>query len=506
MGSRRIKIPAFVGLSIFLSGCAGLNEVSVLGRPAGYWSNTAPIEAADAPEQAANESITVRRERAGVESVVQQPPTATQSAGAASEPVRDPLDAPPPPDLNTSSASSNTSELMLVPPPSGSSSPTAGPSQRVSLGDINDSNRQPATSPPLSITQMPSQTSESVGQDRQETQLAPTRSDSQVGSMGANRAAPASEAPSTQDATVETVVLDSTSVQQNSGAREFVPARVTASPRQPAPPAPGEIPLTAGDKNTVSRFEILKNVLDEGLMTPSEYNSRRDSNIGAFLIYTHEGPAVGLERPVPPRDAVLNRLRALRRSFEMGAISGRQHALERQMILDAILPAVPSVRKLQPRRPSDVIQLAASAGRLESLREDGLITDTEYQNEINSLRNVMINGRNSENAQVSVPEEPVTASQTQGPVSAPGLGIHLASYRSEAAANTGWEEVRRKYGAVLGDLRPIIRRVNLGTDRGIYYRLIAAPFSNNTEAQTACSSLKTQNQYCEPINLGASTS
>ncbi len=315
------------------------------------------------------------------------------------------------------------------------------------------------------------------------------------------------DSPPTPDAD-ETVIISSESPVPQMTAREFIPATAMPPVSQEAVPALGQIPLTAAEKNVIRRFETLRRLQAEDLITQQEFSRRRSANIGALLPYTHDPAAVGLGRSVPGTDAIVARLAALKRAFEMRAITAQQHALERTMILNALLPEVPSQRDDPKPPPEDVLAGAAMVGQLEDLRQSGLITASELKAEQEAIEAVLrtgtfpTRGNVTASAPSAAPSQPSKApasaamqkeavsSQITGPV------LHIASFRSEASALRGWEEVLAANSDTLGAFQPIVRRVDLGPDQGIFYRLMAGTFASVADAEATCIKLKQNNQFC----------
>jgi len=91
----------------------------------------------------------------------------------------------------------------------------------------------------------------------------------------------------------------------------------------------------------------------------------------------------------------------------------------------------------------------------------------------------------------SLPPAPATASTTGG-----GWRLQLASLKSEDAVEKSWGELQRKHPDVLGALRFDVVRVDLGADKGIYYRLMAGPLPSREEANARCEQLKAQKVAC----------
>jgi hypothetical protein len=129
------------------------------------------------------------------------------------------------------------------------------------------------------------------------------------------------------------------------------------------------------------RFHILRRLWDQALVTETEYRRRRQANLGALLPLTQPPPAAGLDRPVADAAAIGDRLRQLRQAYEDRYISAAQHAAEREIILDSLLPAEPLARAAEARPPETVLAIAAAVGRLERLRAAKLISDSEFKAE-----------------------------------------------------------------------------------------------------------------------------
>ena len=77
-----------------------------------------------------------------------------------------------------------------------------------------------------------------------------------------------------------------------------------------------------------------------------------------------------------------------------------------------------------------------------------------------------------------------------------GPVLHLASFRSEASAKQGWQDAQSHNKAALGSLKPVIRKIDLGAERGIFYRLMTGPFNSLSDAEAVCIQLKQNNQFC----------
>jgi len=286
----------------------------------------------------------------------------------------------------------------------------------------------------------------------------------------------------------------------------IAPSRSAATmlrPGQPMgqPSGPVASALSTGDRNILNRFETLRTLLDQDLITPEEFNVRRSRNIGALLPLTQQRAAAGLDRPLPPAEQIAARLRAIRRALEMRAITITQHSAERNMILDALMPSEPTVFASPRGAPKGLMAAADSVRRLESLRASGLINSGEYTKERGAieqgLQPVAPKGMGKTmSGDASKPTELSASGGSEG-----GMGVHLASFKSRASANKAWTQLQRAQRALLRGLKPSIKRVNLGRRKGTFYRLIAGPVSSTGAANSLCRKLKQRRQYCKPAEM-----
>ena len=268
--------------------------------------------------------------------------------------------------------------------------------------------------------------------------------------------------------------------------------------------------FVGGDGNIVSRFTTLRSLREQGLVTAEEYSARRQANIGALLPLTSPPPSAGLERPVPPTDQIVGRLRAIGRALEMRALTVAQHASERAMILDALLPAAPVVVANPGVPPREMMAAADAVRRIEFLRDGGFVSGEEYARERKAVEVAMT-------PPAPEPPPPVAEESPQAPaapVAAQPAGqgaatsrsaavkgaavVHLASYRSRQQADRGWQQIQSAHKEILGKLQPDITEINLGSGKGTYFRLKAGPLASKAAAADVCRQLKQRRQYCEP--------
>lgn len=94
-------------------------------------------------------------------------------------------------------------------------------------------------------------------------------------------------------------------------------------------------------------------------------------------------------------------------------------------------------------------------------------------------------------------EETVFENEAAGDIQMSSVmyGVHLASYRHEAEARTGWRKLQRENPDELGLLEPRVEKVSLD-DRGDFMRLIGGGFTTQDKAAALCVRLKARGVYC----------
>jgi hypothetical protein len=99
---------------------------------------------------------------------------------------------------------------------------------------------------------------------------------------------------------------------------------------------------------------------------------------------------------------------------------------------------------------------------------------------------------------VSVPESPPAPAAAPSPSAggAPTSGLHFASYRSRKTVEAGWNDVRQQHQDLIGSFGHNISEVDLGAERGVYFRLSALSTQEPAAARSLCAQLQQRNQYC----------
>ncbi len=282
----------------------------------------------------------------------------------------------------------------------------------------------------------------------------------------------------------------------------------SAAPRtavQGVPMTGQDAPVQGMDARTraiADRFLVLQKLRDEQLISPEEYRARRTTNIGALLPLTEPPPAKGLERSVPALEQLVDRLKSLQQALQTRAITPREHAMERELILDALLPAKPESLAAPEAAPRDLIASAERVRQLERLRTLGLITETEMKAEQKAVEGALRAagaGNGALGGAVGAPGMLIPSGAGRNEQLPGQLTVQLASYRSQAQAQAGWTEIRKRFSRQMATLAPDIRKT-LVPGKGDYYRLYAGPIGGRAQADKICRDLRQKKQFCSVTN------
>ena len=160
--------------------------------------------------------------------------------------------------------------------------------------------------------------------------------------------------------------------------------------------------------------------------------------------------------PTPDTDGVIHRLTSLESYQRRGLLEADVFASERMVILDSVAP----------------IRGVPVEGQVAAIEESKAAAAAEAEAE-------MMNGE--------AEAKPIARADTR---------IHLASYRSEKAARKGWSDLKSRYKDLLGSLDSRVNKIDLGPEKGIYYRLTAGPLGTS-EAKTLCQQLLNRKHFCQ---------
>ncbi|MCA1296908.1 SPOR domain-containing protein [Stappia indica] len=86
------------------------------------------------------------------------------------------------------------------------------------------------------------------------------------------------------------------------------------------------------------------------------------------------------------------------------------------------------------------------------------------------------------------------AATASGSIPAGAYVVQVSSQRSQAQAQTAFDDLQRRYGSVLGGVTPVIEKADLG-DRGTFYR-VRIPAGSRDDAISLCERLKAAGGDC----------
>jgi hypothetical protein len=96
--------------------------------------------------------------------------------------------------------------------------------------------------------------------------------------------------------------------------------------------------------------------------------------------------------------------------------------------------------------------------------------------------------------------EPATVEPSAAADEASLWRAHIASYRSPGGVGDAWEVLRDEMPALVSKLALTTERIDLGVEKGVFYRLLAGPFASRDDAGRFCKALKGENPdaWCMP--------
>lgn len=172
-------------------------------------------------------------------------------------------------------------------------------------------------------------------------------------------------------------------------------------------PAPSADSLfNASEQNAISRFLVLKEMAENDFISKEEFLTRRNANIGALLPLTKKTPGTDVYRPVPSPDLIIERISILKEGVETRAVTPREFAAERELIIEALMQPNPRERS-KPKAPSkNILNAAKDIRKLEALYDLNLITSAEKAAEKAAIEKYLGINKNPQPQTPKVPSTP----------------------------------------------------------------------------------------------------
>lgn len=271
--------------------------------------------------------------------------------------------------------------------------------------------------------------------------------------------------------------------------------------------APAKAITTMPVAHSMGRHAILKALRDRNLITPEEYEPRRNAPI-----------PTSMKGAVPTLDEIADRLDQISQAYATRNLTAAEHAAEREEILNSLVPAPAGSRqssegianqKADPTPPAPAKGDAKDEAKAEKKdekpaapaapaaaaapAEEKKPTPPPGSDVGQNPEAVLRSGRDPLKIVPYTPEADGGQTQNIG-----GPSVHLASFRSREGAMKGWDQLKAKYP----DLQPLQPRITTLTlpDQGTFFRLNAGPLPDMNAAKAMCEKLK--DQFCEPVMLG----
>ena len=89
---------------------------------------------------------------------------------------------------------------------------------------------------------------------------------------------------------------------------------------------------------------------------------------------------------------------------------------------------------------------------------------------------------------------------TIAPPTSGDYAIHLESAGIESNVQSSWDHLKATYPVQFADKSLLVKQVDLG-DQGIFYRILAGPYADSSDADNVCRELETFGQYCAVYSL-----
>ena len=208
-----------------------------------------------------------------------------------------------------------------------------------------------------------------------------------------------------------------------------------------------EVLFNEYEKNSISRFLIMKELAEKDLITKNEFLKARMANIGALLPLTNAAPGFGVDKPVPSASVIIERIQALKDATEARAITPREFSVERNLIVEAILPPSPSVRAKNRAPARDILSAAKEMRKIEVIYDLNLITSKERDNEQRAIEKHLGLNKSFEDSSQKPQVQPIVETKPQAqtpPKSEPVISAQAIEPVTDETTSVITEELKEQ--------------------------------------------------------------
>ena len=101
-------------------------------------------------------------------------------------------------------------------------------------------------------------------------------------------------------------------------------------------------------------------------------------------------------------------------------------------------------------------------------------------------------------AEVTLPTAAAVPPTAEPPTVKPGFRVHLTSLRKAEGGAREWRRLRLAYPKLLSGLEVAVTRIDLGAQRGVWYRVHGGPLGR-AEARALCATFKRRGVWCQVL-------
>ena len=206
------------------------------------------------------------------------------------------------------------------------------------------------------------------------------------------------------------------------------------------------------------RISLLQDLYAEGFISEDELLAR----LGGAWSRSHGDAS-------PDISEVSYRVETLESLLQRGLISSQSYAVERGLVLDDLAPIMAMPVGQSPQA------IATAEPPAELPAQSAAQQGAEPAADTSADGPALAASKNG--------DPPASSTKPEIAAAEGGAHVHLASYRSQEAAQRGWETLKQRHSDLLGELSRRVNEVDLGPGKGVYFRIEAGPFNDQKSGE-----------------------